>query len=60
VSRRRRKAGCRRPPAPADQSPSVPGWMDVYGEQMFVVDFTPAGFPIGIRQENDPHTYGEE
>lgn len=60
MSRRRRKAGRRRPPGPADQSPSVPGWMDVSGERMFVVDFTPAGFPIGIRQEDDPHTDDEE
>lgn len=28
--------------------------MDIYGERMFVVDFTAAGFPIGIREEDDP------
>lgn len=35
------------------------GWMS-YGERMFVVDLTPAGFPIGIREDDYPHWLDEE
>jgi len=38
----------------------VAGWQDVDGEPMFVVDLTPAGFPIGMRQESEPHWFDEE
>jgi hypothetical protein len=38
----------------------VHDWVNIDGEPMFVVDFTPAGFPIGIRQESEPHWLAEE
>jgi hypothetical protein len=60
VTRRRREAGRRRMPAPAAQAPDVPDWVNFDGEPMFVVDFTLAGFPIGMRQENEPHWLDEK
>jgi len=27
------------------------GWIHWGGDRMFVVDYTPAGFPIGLREE---------
>lgn len=50
--RRRRDHGRRRPPPAVDDGWSVPDWLDVCGERMFVVDFTRSGFPIGIREED--------
>ncbi len=38
----------RRPPALVEESPEAPGWMEIDGQPMFVVDFTPARLPIGI------------
>ena len=29
----------------------MPEWVDVCGRRMFVVDFTPNGFPIGIFED---------
>lgn len=58
--------GRRRHPRPrltetaVEPGPGVPGWMGIYGKRMFVVDFTAAGFPIGIREDDDPSWLDEE
>lgn len=53
--RRRQGRGGRRNgrERPEDDS-AVPGWVDANGERMFVVDVTPAGFPIGVREDELP------
>lgn len=57
---RRRHPRPHRTPKAVEPGPAVPGWMDIYGERMFVVDFTAAGFPIGIRDEDDRSWHEEE
>lgn len=42
----------------------MPGWWDLYGRRMFVVGFTPGGFPFGYFDEDEagdrrPDTAGE-
>ena len=60
MTRRRREARPHRPPTRPEDSPEAPGWMNIDGEQMFVVDFTPAGFPIGMWQDDAPHWLDDE
>ncbi|MDQ6613967.1 MAG: hypothetical protein M3083_04285 [Actinomycetota bacterium] len=45
---------------------TFPGWVDWGGRRMFVVDFTSAGFPIGVFEDemdldwtSDARTWGE-
>lgn len=54
MTRRRRDPRPRRTLPEDEPGLAVPGWMDVCGERMFVVDLTAGGFPIGIREEDDP------
>lgn len=47
-------------PTLVDENPGVPGWLEADGERMFVVDYTPAGFPIGMPKESEPPWLDEE
>ena len=49
-SRGRRHGATRRLPDLGEDH-SVPDWVDWWGRRMFVVDYTPAGFPIGIFED---------
>lgn len=65
--RGRRPRGARRgPDICADHV--IPDWVEVCDRRMFVVDYTPAGFPIGVFEDDmdrdgndDPGTWpGDE
>lgn len=38
----------------------MPDWVDVWGRRMFVVDFTPGGFPIGIFEDEIDREWTDE
>ncbi len=61
MSRRRKRRSSRQPrrlvPDPA-AGQTDPFWVDVFGRRMFVVGYTPAGFPYGVYEdEMDAGTY---
>lgn len=62
-SRGRRPRTARRLPELGDGH-AIADWVDVWGRQMFVVDCTPAGYPIGVYEDemdrdfdDDPDTW---
>ena len=68
-----RRGRSRRPRPRATRTPelgdnlAMPEWVDVWGRRMFVVDFTPAGFPIGVFEDemdrdwtDDPDTLASD
>lgn len=38
----------------------MPDWVEVWGRRMFVVDFTPGGFPIGIFEDEIDREWTDE
>lgn len=64
MSRRRRSRGRRQAASrrigdlPDDEL--FPGWIDWGGRRMFVVDFTSAGFPIGVFEDEMDLDWGSD
>lgn len=58
-SRRRRPRSTRRlPDISADHA--IADWVEVCGRQMFVVDYTPAGFPIGVFEDEMDRDWNDD
>jgi len=38
----------------------IPDWVEVCGRRMFVVDHTPAGFPIGVFQDEMDRDWNDD
>ena len=58
-SRRRRPRATRRLPDPCTGY-AIPDWVEVCGRRMFVVDYTPAGFPIGVFEDEMDRDWNDD